>query len=112
MRAEIKALIAILVAIVFAVLIYFAPTFAGLYRLRVSRWKEEEFKGRPLLELQLFLQKKNTYIGGADRNLLFPLRDPPANQKIYQITKGDEYRWFVGTAVNVCYIIVEKRGDS
>ena len=111
MRAEIKALIAILVVIILAVLIYCAPTFAGLYRLRVSHWEEEEFEGRPLMELQLFLHEKNIHIGGADPNVIFP-RNLQPNQGIYQFTKGDEYRWFIGKAVNVCYIIVEKRGDS
>ena len=114
MRAEIKAISAVLLLLILVALIYYFPSLAGFYNIRFATWEEDAFKGKPLRDLQLFLQKKDIYIGGADPARVF--REGPEllpNQKIYSFTKGSDYRIFpLGTAVNVGYVIVEKRQEG
>ncbi|HWQ93785.1 MAG TPA: hypothetical protein VN673_19135 [Clostridia bacterium] len=96
-------------------ILIFHQTVYGLFRQKLT-WKEDAFVGKPLAELKETLAAEGRYLQPADRSTYYFMtkRDLSPNQELVSFVKGKQYSWFfVGTAVNVAYVVVdgEHRGQ-
>lgn len=87
---------------------YYRATLKGISSYKFANWKEEEFVGKPWLELEdaLLGRKERPERAAADTLELRTGRSLLRNETVFQFEHGNGYPWFgLGTAHNLGYVI-------
>jgi hypothetical protein len=82
---------------------------------KFAKWEEDAFRGKPVSDLQKFLEKHNQILGvdpGASFSVITGRKLSP-NQRLMRFDKGEGYPWFpIGSANNMAYVVIEDGPDG
>jgi hypothetical protein len=95
--------------------IYYRNTVHGIWVYKFAKWEEDAFLGKTLFQLEDRLHERGRRLHQPDMNA-FTLRTNRTlkeNERVLQFVHGKGYPWFsLGTAHNLGYVIVSKRGGE
>ena len=103
--------------VIIPITLVFRGTLYGVYQLRIARWEEEKFVGKPVKDLEQALKDRGGRLQRVENSRLYYLTGEDAwrSQRLYRFVKGKPYRWWflIGTVTNLGYVLTEvKEGEE
>jgi hypothetical protein len=94
---------------------YHRATLKGIYSYKFANWEEEDFIGKPWVELEdaLLARKERPDRAAGDTLELRTGRNLLGSETAFQFEHGNGYPWFgLGTAHNLGYVIITNRAGQ